>query len=196
MLAKGVTPMPPARNTAGRESAGSSVNSPAGPRRLTRPPAAMPLSTRLNAVSRMRVAMTSSFSCGALTIEKVRALPLASVSGGSMIDTFIDCPGLNVNPAGLATWNAIVPSATVSLDLRVFSYLGMVLSVLRRLLLRPSDLVVIESARDRRLHDLEIGRDVEVARRVQAVVPDVHDLVIAVVAPRRAVVDERDIGQD
>ncbi len=102
MLENGVTPMPPARNTAGRASAGSSVNRPAGPLRPTRPPAGIAFSTRLNAVSRMRVATTSSPSCGALTIEKVRAFPLASVSGGSIRDTFIDCPAVNLNPTGLA----------------------------------------------------------------------------------------------
>src|SRR5262245_3441445 len=124
MLTNGVIPIPPARKTAGRASAGSRVNIPAGPRRLTRPPEGIALSTRLNAVSRMRVAITSSFSWGALAMEKVRALPLASVSGGSISDTFIDCPGLKAKPAGLAKWKAIVPSATVSLDAKLVSYLG------------------------------------------------------------------------
>jgi hypothetical protein len=124
MLTKGVMPMPPARKTAGRASAGSSVNIPAGPRRATRPPWGIAFSTRLNAVSRMRVAITSSFSWGALTIEKVRALPLASVSSGSISETFIACPALKSRPAGLAKWNAIVPSAIVSLELRVVSYFG------------------------------------------------------------------------
>src|SRR5258706_55672 len=161
MLAKGVMPMPPARNTAGRLSAGSRVNTPAGPRRPTRPPAGIALSTRLNAVSRMRVAMTSSVSWGALTIEKVRALPLASVSGGSISDTFIDCPAVNLNPAGLAKWNAIVPSATVSLLVSVVSYLGMAArSRSDGIFLGPGDLVVVEVARDCGLHHLEVRRDV------------------------------------
>src|SRR5262245_30662446 len=163
MLTNGVMPMPPARNTAGRESAGSRVNSPAGPRRPTRPPAGIAFSTRLYAVSRMRVEITSSDSCGALTIEKVRLLPLASVSGGSISDTFIDCPGLNAKPAGLAKWKAIVPSATVSLLFSVVSNLGMAfLGLSGGALLRPADLVVVEGARDRRLHHLEIRRDVEI----------------------------------
>src|SRR5690349_12501513 len=171
MLTNGVTPIPPARNAAGRVSAASSVNRPAGPRRLTRPPEGIALSTRLNAVSRMRVAMTSSLSWGALTIENVRALPFASVSGGSISDTFIDCPGLNAKPAGRAKWKAIVPSATVSLDASVVSYLGMP-GLPRRsgcLLLSPGDLVIVEAAREAGLHHFEVRRYVEIARRIQAV---------------------------
>src|SRR6267378_261998 len=195
MLMNGVMPMPPARNTAGRVSAPSSVNLPAGPRNCIRRPDCIDLSTRLNAVSRMRVAMTSSFSCGALTMEKVRALPLASVSGGSISDTFIACPAVNLNPAGLAKWNAIVPSATGSLDTSVVSYLGITM-LLCGVFSGPGDLVIVEAARDGGLHDLEVGRDVEIARCEQAVMADVHHLVIGIVAPGFTVVHESDFGQD
>src|SRR5689334_12476954 len=102
-----------------------------------------------------------------------------------MSDTFIDCPGLKPTPAGLAKWNAIVPSATVSPLLSVVSNLGIAGFLLLewgRVFLRPGDLAIVEPARDGGLHHLEIRRDVEVAGREQAVVPDVHDLVVAVVA--------------
>src|SRR5678815_2552248 len=48
---------------------------------------------------------------------------------------------------------------------------------------RPHQLVKIE-LRERGFHYLEIRRDVEVARRIQTVMPDVHDLAVAVDAGR------------
>src|SRR5574342_25741 len=113
-------------------------------------------------------------------MEKVRAFPLASVSGGSTSDTFIDCPGSNLKSAGLAKRNAIVPSATVSLATSVVSYLGIERSPRSGRALRPGDFVIVEAAGDRGFHHLEIGRDVEVARRVKAVMADVHDFAVAV----------------
>src|SRR6267378_2211266 len=117
MLAKGVTPIPPARNTPGRASAGSSVNMPAGPRRPTRPAGGIDLSTRL--------------------------------------------------------WFRIWASQLFLRSDRIF--------------LGPGDLAIVEVLDDGGLHHFEVRRDVEVARREQAVVPDVHDLVIAVVAAGRPV---------
>src|SRR5258708_7648018 len=88
------------------ENTGLAAPRPARFRHLADPAdaagAAVASRTGLNAVSRVGVATTSAPSCGALTIEKVRALPSASVSGGSIRDTFIDCPAVNLNPAGLA----------------------------------------------------------------------------------------------
>src|SRR4029077_2053618 len=48
----------------------------------------------------------------------------------------------------------------------------------------PGDLVIVEPGHERRLDDLEIRGDVEVARRVQAVVADAQRLPVAVHARR------------
>ncbi|MGB9122690.1 MAG: hypothetical protein WCE73_18880 [Candidatus Angelobacter sp.] len=47
-------------------------------------------SERLNAVSRMRVAKTNSFSNGGLAMEKLRVFPAASVSGGLRRVTYLE----------------------------------------------------------------------------------------------------------
>jgi len=69
-------------------------------------------SERLNAVSRIRVVNTNSFSNGGLAMEKVRVFPSASVSGGTVSVTSANCPALKLNPEGFSKWKAIVPSAT------------------------------------------------------------------------------------
>lgn len=102
MLLKGVMPMPPASNTAGLAVFLCSVNDPIGPSILTPSPSGTVLSTRLNAVSRMRVAMVICSSKGALAIENVRIFPSASVSGGSSNVKSSDCPGVNWNPCGFS----------------------------------------------------------------------------------------------
>src|SRR6266568_3175432 len=49
----------------------------------------------------VRQPIASSCSKGALTMEKFRRFPLASVSGGSTSATVIDWPALKLKPAGL-----------------------------------------------------------------------------------------------
>src|SRR5688572_31426567 len=57
-------PMPPARNTAGRAASSSSTISPLGPSILTAVPMGAVFRTRLNAVSRMRVASSERANSG------------------------------------------------------------------------------------------------------------------------------------
>ena len=83
MLRNGVIPMPPARKIAGFVTLWWSVNDPIGPSASTGVASGAEASTRLNALFRIRVAMTRSVSCGALVIENVRVFPSVSVSGGS-----------------------------------------------------------------------------------------------------------------
>src|SRR5438876_10986552 len=83
MLRNGVMPIPPVKKTASRVSLGWSVKFPKGPSILTGVPSGMVLNSRLNAVSRIRVATINSHKSGTLAIEKVRVFPSASVSGGS-----------------------------------------------------------------------------------------------------------------
>jgi len=71
MLRKGAIPMPPARNTARRETLLCNVNDPIGPFSLTSAPIAKVDNARLKAVSRMRVATTISSADAELAIEKV-----------------------------------------------------------------------------------------------------------------------------
>src|SRR5262245_24553266 len=84
MLRKGVMPMPPARKTAGRAAFWLRIKEPKGPTIRTSVPSGMVLRTRLNAVSRMRVAIIKSGSPGALAIEKFRIPPSAAISGRSI----------------------------------------------------------------------------------------------------------------
>ena len=115
MLMNGVMPMPPAMKTAGRARSLCRVSDPNGPSIAAREPMGKAFSARLKALSRMRVATTSSFSNGALTIEKVwRALGASAVDGSSST-TSIAWPGLKTKPAGFSKWNAIVPVAISSL---------------------------------------------------------------------------------
>jgi hypothetical protein len=83
ILENGVTPIPPARNTAGLAEFLCSVKEPIAESIFTTVPSGIFFSERLNAVSRMRVANISWSSNGALAMEKVRTFPSASVSGGS-----------------------------------------------------------------------------------------------------------------
>src|SRR5215469_3277760 len=69
---KGVVPIPPARNTAGRKALPCSTIMPFGPSTCTGRPGDADLSTRLNAVLRMRVAIISSGSSGAEASVNVR----------------------------------------------------------------------------------------------------------------------------
>ncbi|MNC87204.1 hypothetical protein D3C83_29090 [compost metagenome] len=85
-------PMPPARNTAGRAASSCSTISPLGPSIVTATPSGAVFNTRLNAVSRMRVASINSASWGALAIVNVRESPSLSVSGGSTSVIRTDCP--------------------------------------------------------------------------------------------------------
>src|SRR2546426_6480129 len=173
-------------------------------------------STRLKGVSRMRVAIASSPSKGALTMEKLRRLPLPSVSGGSISETFTDWPALKSKPGGLTKRKAIVPSATSSRPVSSESNRAIDLSCARSSAVAPirrSDPstrsgghgygfvrldhpVKIETLKQRRLHHLEVRRDVEIARRVKAVVPDVEDLPVAVVAARIVGLFHGDLRQD
>src|SRR5690242_19095168 len=61
----------------------------------------------------MRVATTSSLSCGALASEKVRRALFGS-GGGSSSTKFADWPALKAKPAGFSKRKAVVPSATSS----------------------------------------------------------------------------------
>jgi hypothetical protein len=71
MLMNGVTPIPPAMKIAGRERLLWSISDPDGPSSRTCSPIGRVFRVRLNALSRMRVAMVSSGSEGALTRENV-----------------------------------------------------------------------------------------------------------------------------
>ena len=82
MLRKGVIPIPPETMTAGRAALLCKRRSPNGPSILTSLPNGSVLNTRLKAVLRIRVAIMSVSSKGALAIEKPRVLPSASVSPG------------------------------------------------------------------------------------------------------------------
>src|SRR5437588_93001 len=70
MLRNGVMPIPPVKKTASRVSLVWSVKFPKGPSILTGVPSGMVLNTRLNAVSRIRVATINSPKSGTLAIEK------------------------------------------------------------------------------------------------------------------------------
>src|ERR1035441_8159168 len=83
MLRNGVMPIPPARNTAVRVTSLWRVRLPDGPSSLTAEPSGIVFNTRLNAVSRIRVATIRVSSSGPLAIENVRVFPSASVSWGS-----------------------------------------------------------------------------------------------------------------
>ena len=102
MLMNGVMPMPPAMKTAGRARSLCKVSDPDGPSIAMRAPIGKDPSARLKALSRMRVATTSSFSNGALTIEKVWRALCASPAGGSRSTTSIAWPGLKLKPAGFS----------------------------------------------------------------------------------------------
>jgi hypothetical protein len=65
-------------------------------------PSFIVLRHRLKADSRIRVVIMISGSSGALAIENVRLLPLASVSGGSISANETYWPALNVNPVGFS----------------------------------------------------------------------------------------------
>src|SRR6185503_18883283 len=106
MARKGVMPMPPARNTACRAASSCSTIRPAGPSISTSRPGAAPLSARLNALSRIRVAIVRCGSCGAEAILNVRLSP------PSFNSAF--WPAWWTKPEGRSKWNALVPSATVS----------------------------------------------------------------------------------
>jgi hypothetical protein len=67
--------------------------------------------TRLNAVSRMRVATMRLFSYGALAIVNVRVFPSASVSDGVSRVISTAWPASNVQPDGFSKWKAMAPSA-------------------------------------------------------------------------------------
>src|SRR4051812_34274461 len=108
MERKGVMPMPPARNTAGRAASACSTIMPAGPSIVAAAPASSVRSRDLKALSRMRVANISSPSCGAEAMVNVRLSPTSP----SVTRAF--WPAWKSKPRGLAKWNAIVPSATVS----------------------------------------------------------------------------------
>ena len=68
--------------------------------------------TRLNAVSRMRVATIRVSSWGALAMENDRTFPSASISEGSSKVMSRYWPDLNVQFDGFSNRNAVVPSAT------------------------------------------------------------------------------------
>jgi hypothetical protein len=93
---KGVIPIPPARNTAGLTGFLCSVKEPSAEPIFTSVASGTFFSERLKAVSRIRVVKTNSFSNGGLAMEKVRVLPSASVSGGSVSVTSANCPGLKL----------------------------------------------------------------------------------------------------
>src|SRR6185437_11034272 len=82
-------------------------------------------SARLKALGRIRVAIVRPGSPGAFTMEK--ACLAASGSGPSRVGRMrsIACPGLNVKSAGRLKWKAWVPSATVSRDWSVTSWIAM-----------------------------------------------------------------------
>src|SRR5215469_9279615 len=102
MLRKGVMPIPPAINTAGREGSGSSVKSPNGPVTLTSVPIGIAPRTRFIAVLRIRVANIRFGSQGALAIEKDRDVPSSSDSGGSIRARLTYWPGLKLNSLGFS----------------------------------------------------------------------------------------------
>src|SRR5665213_3603798 len=104
-------PIPPARNTAARVKLSGRVKSPDGPSIFTAVPGGIVFNTRLNAVSRIRVATIRVSSLGPLAIEKLRTLPSESVSGGSSKVMSRYWPALNAQLAGRSKRKAIVPSA-------------------------------------------------------------------------------------
>src|ERR1035441_2997776 len=112
MLRNGVMPIPPARNTAVRVTSLWRVRLPDGPSILTAEPSGIVFNTRLNAVSRIRVATIRVSSSGPLAIENVRVFPSASVSGGSHRVISRDWPASNVQFDGFSKRNAVVRSAT------------------------------------------------------------------------------------
>src|ERR1039458_6996961 len=112
MLRNGVMPIPPARNTAARVKLSGRVKSPDGPSIFTVVPSGIVFNTRLNAVSRIRVATIRVSSLGPLAIEKLRTLPSESVSGGASKVMSRYWPALNAQLAGLSKRKAIVTSAT------------------------------------------------------------------------------------
>src|SRR2546425_5444159 len=114
MLRIGVTPMPPARNTAAFETSLCSVNEPIAWLTFTCVPSGSTFRHFLNAVGRMRVAtVIVPFSLGLVQKENVRAFPSASVSDGLSRIKSAFCPGLKVKSVPLeSNQNAMVPSAT------------------------------------------------------------------------------------
>src|SRR5262249_54079707 len=83
-LRNGVTPMPPAKRTAGRLASPGRTRSPKGPSMVTVAPNFIVFRQLLKAESRIRVVIMTSASSGALAIENVRVFPFASLSGGSI----------------------------------------------------------------------------------------------------------------
>src|ERR1043166_2299817 len=121
-------PMPPAMNTADRFRSSWSVNDPNGPSSCARAPTGIVASSRLNCESRIRVAIVSSVSRGALVSEKVCFRTSASGLDGSVSLTSTAWPAKNSKLAGLLKRNASVLSATDSRPLRITSCGGIVCS--------------------------------------------------------------------
>ena len=103
----GVTPIPPARNTAVLAGLLCKVRLPPGPAILTSVFKGNVASSRLKSVSRIRESPPCSVSsCRALAIENPRTLPSASVSAGLSSVMSIHCPALKIKFAGFSNWKA------------------------------------------------------------------------------------------
>src|SRR5689334_9655446 len=112
MLWKGVTPIPPARSTAGRSGVRCRTKSPYGPSAWMALPSGIRSMERLKAESRRRVTIARSSSSGAELIEKLRTFPSSSDSGAVIRVRSMYWPALKVMPGAFSNRNSMVRSAT------------------------------------------------------------------------------------
>src|SRR5579862_5376052 len=112
MLRNGATPIPPARKTAGFEVLRCKPKDPIGPLRFTWVPNGRIESARLNAESRMRVAINISSIKGELAIENVCVRQSEPSGLTPKRVRSIDWPARNKKSFGLSNRNATVSCAT------------------------------------------------------------------------------------